>query len=85
MDVSTAVALRRSIRSFTGQPVDPALLREVLEKARAAPSGGNLQPWLATVLTGSSLDRLKQEMQSALAAPPGNDTPEYRNYPEGDA
>lgn len=82
MDVSTAVALRRSIRSFTGQPVDPALLREVLEKARAAPSGGNLQPWHATVLTGASLDRLNQAMQSALAAPPGSEGPEYRIYPE---
>lgn len=82
MDVSTAVALRRSIRSFTGQQVDPALLRDVLEKARAAPSGGNLQPWHAAVLTGASLARLTREMRAALAAPPGSELPEYRIYPE---
>ncbi len=82
MDVSTAVATRRSIRRFLDRPVPPPLLCEVLDKARAAPSGGNLQPWHAAVLTGNSLARLKQEMQAALLAPPGSESPEYRIYPE---
>lgn len=81
MDVSTAVASRRSIRWFADRPVDLALLREVLEKARNAPSGGNLQPWNATVLSGGRLARLKQEMRAALVAAP--EVPEYRIYPEG--
>lgn len=83
MDVSTAVLKRRSIRHFTDQPVDPEVLRAVLDKARSAPSGGNLQPWHATVLTGGSLAQLKQEMGVALVAPPGSEFPEYRIYPEG--
>lgn len=83
MNVSTAVAARRSIRCFLDRPVPPDLLREVLEKARAAPSGGNLQPWQAVVLTGGALARLKTEMQSALMQPPGSELPEYRIYPEG--
>ena len=82
MDVSTAVATRRSIRRFLDRPVPHGLLREVLDKARAAPSGGNLQPWHTTVLTGRALVRLKQEMQAALLAPPGSESPEYRIYPE---
>ena len=82
MDVTTAVFKRRSIRHFTNQTVDPALLRAVLDKARAAPSGGNLQPWHATVLTDESLSQLKQEMGAALMAPPGSEMPEYRIYPE---
>lgn len=82
MDVSTAVASRRSTRRFSDRPIEMALLRTVLEKAREAPSGGNLQPWHATVLTGSSLSRLKQELHGALSAPPGSEAPEYRIYPE---
>lgn len=81
MNVTEAVAVRRSIRRFLDREVEPALLRAVLDKARAAPSGGNLQPWQATVLTGDSLVRLRQAMQAALVAPPGSETPEYRIYP----
>lgn len=83
MNVSTAVAARRSIRRFLDRHVPPDLLREVLEKARHAPSGGNLQPWQAVVLSGLSLSRLKTEMLSALMQPPGSELPEYRIYPEG--
>lgn len=83
MNVSTAVAARRSIRRFLDRPVPPDLLREVLEKARSAPSGGNLQPWQAVVLTGGALTQLKTEMQSALMQPPSSELPEYRIYPEG--
>ncbi len=80
MDVSTAVARRRSIRRFLDRPVDLAVLRGALDTARAAPSGGNLQPWHATVLSGSSLTLLKQSVQTAFGSP---ETPEYRIYPEG--
>lgn len=83
MDVSTAIARRRSVRRYLARQVDPALLREVLDKARAAPSGGNLQPWQAVVLTGNALARLKAEMQAALATPAGSEEPEYQIYPAG--
>lgn len=81
MNVTEAVAVRRSIRRFLDREVETALLRAVLDKARAAPSGGNLQPWQATVLTGDSLVRLRQAMQAALVAQPGSEAPEYRIYP----
>lgn len=56
--VTEAVATRRSIRAFLDRPVDPAVLRQVLEKAQNAPSGGNTQPWNAVMLTGEPLARL---------------------------
>ncbi len=56
--VSAAIAERRSIRAFTDQTVDAALLREILEKAQRAPSGGNVQPWEASVVSGAALQRL---------------------------
>lgn len=83
MDVTTAVATRRSIRRFLDRPVPEDLLRQVLANAQAAPSGGDLQPWQATVLGGQALSRLKEAMQAALLAPPGSEAPEYRIYPEG--
>lgn len=82
MDVTTAVATRRSIRRFLDRPVPEELLRQVLAKAQTAPSGGNLQPWQATVLGGQALSRLKEAMQAALLAPQGSEAPEYRIYPE---
>lgn len=82
MDVSTAVAQRRSIRRFAERPVEASLLRDILDKARAAPSGGNLQPWHATVLSGATLARLKQEMTASLAGASPAEAPEYRIYPE---
>ena len=34
-----------AVRAFTSDPVDPALVHELLDEARFAPSGGNRQPW----------------------------------------
>lgn len=45
MEFYETVSARRSIRKFTGEPVDPAVITRMLEAARLAPSGTNLQPW----------------------------------------
>jgi nitroreductase len=59
MDVTEAVASRRSVRSFLDKPVDPAMLRRVLTRAQRAPSGSNVQPWHAVVMTGEPLAKLQ--------------------------
>jgi nitroreductase len=71
MQVSEAVASRRSIRSFLDTPVDLAMLRRVLGKAQMSPSGCNFQPWEATVLTGEPLRALQTRMIAAEAQKPG--------------
>ena len=43
--VHPLIAQRWSPRAFSARPVDPALLRSVLEAARWAPSAANQQPW----------------------------------------
>lgn len=73
MNVSEAVASRRSIRAYLGKPVDFAVIERVLERARMAPSGCNYQPWEATVLTGAPLAALQQVL---LASEP-DDPMEY--------
>jgi len=40
-----ALVGRRSVRTFTDQPVDAQALRRILEAGRWAPSGLNNQPW----------------------------------------
>lgn len=83
MDVSQAVAARRSVRGFADRPVDPALLRELALKAARAPSGGNLQPWHIDVVAGDRLAALKAVMRQRLAEAPTGETPEYDIYPPG--
>jgi nitroreductase len=43
MDVFEAIRKRRSIRSFTGEPVTDDELRQILEAGIDAPSAGNMQ------------------------------------------
>jgi nitroreductase len=66
-----------SVRAFRPEAPPAALVRELLEIAHQAPSGGNLQPWRVYVLSGEDLVRFKA---AAAAAP--METPEYDVYPE---
>lgn len=79
MNVSEAVASRRSIRAFLDKPVDKAALLRVLDKARRAPSGGNVQPWHGVVVAGDALKSLIDVVAAKMAA--GESTPEYDIYP----
>ncbi|MGA2952463.1 MAG: nitroreductase family protein [Caulobacteraceae bacterium] len=76
MDVSEAVRRRMSVRAFRPEAPPPALVREILELAHGAPSGGNLQPWRVYALAGEPLAQLKAE-----AAANGPEASEYDVYP----
>ncbi|MCR5873569.1 nitroreductase [Phenylobacterium sp. J426] len=77
MNVTEAVAARISVRAFRPDPVPGALVREILELAAKAPSGGNLQPWRVYALAGEPLEALKAEVR----ANPFGEPPEYDVYP----
>lgn len=79
MEVSEAVASRRSVRGFLPEPVDGAVIRRVLTRAARAPSGGNLQPWHVDVVAGEPLAELKAIMRARLAT--GSEVPAYAIYP----
>ncbi len=83
MTPTEAVATRRSIRAFTDQPVERAVLQRILEQAQRAPSGGNTQPWHGVLLTGNPLQRLFARIAQDL--PRGREAfaPEYHVYPPG--
>jgi len=80
--VSEAVERRRSIRSFLDREVSPRLLREALELAARAPSGGNLQPWRLYLLSGDSLRAFKEKIRERMVELPAGDPPEYHIYPQ---
>jgi nitroreductase len=78
MDVLDAVNRRMSVRAFKPDPVDGAVVRDLLEAAARAPSGGNLQPWRVQAVTGEPLKALMATMLQRVAAP---DPTEYDVYP----
>lgn len=51
MDVMEAIRTRRSIRTFTKQPVPDRVVQELLAAAMSAPSAGNQQPWHFILIT----------------------------------
>lgn len=83
LSVSEAVASRRSVRVFLDKPVSREVIERVLDKARRAPSGGNVQPWNAVVLTGEPLARLKAAVAEALSLGKAGRSMEYAIYPGG--
>ncbi len=56
MNVAEALKARISVRAFTSAPITETLIREILELARFAPSGGNLQPWNVVAVAGGERD-----------------------------
>jgi nitroreductase len=64
MEFLNLIAARRSIRSFTPQPVEEAKLRVILEAARRAPSAGNLQGY--EILLVRDLPRRQALVKAAL-------------------
>lgn len=55
MDVFEAIKGRRSVRKYKMEPVDKELVKKLLDAARWAPSGGNIQPWLFIVIDDSKM------------------------------
>src|SRR5262245_46734314 len=72
---------RRAVRGFTDRSVPKEVLTRVLSAAAWAPSGSNLQPWHAYVVTGAPLAELKKRAGERLAAGDPWDEPEYEMYP----
>jgi len=58
VEVCEAIRNRRSIRRFADQPIPKQDLDKLLEAARWAPCGGNLQRWRFVVVTSPSMKEL---------------------------
>ncbi len=67
--VDKIICARRSVRAFLDTPIDPVIIRQILEVASRAPSGTNTQPWQVYVLTGAVKERLSNEIVDAFLDP----------------
>lgn len=81
MNVSEAIAYRRSVRGFLDKPVDVTLVKDIVERAARAATGGNLQPWHIDIVYGDSMKKLKAIMAEKIAARETEAT-EYDIYPK---
>lgn len=81
LDVYEAVTSRRAVRGFTDRHVPSQVLERVLTAAAWSPSGSNIQPWHAYVLTGEPLAELKKRAGERVASGDPWDEPEYEMYP----
>lgn len=79
MDVITALTRRSSTRAFLDRPVSDEQVRALLDAARWAPSGVNIQPWQVAVVRGATKQRLAEALIAARAA--GAPRPDYQYYP----
>ena len=86
--VDEAITSRMSVRAFTSQPVDKALIEDILRVASRAPSGTNCQPWRVYVLQGESRQSLVDKVCTAHDAIRANPelaaqySEEYDYYPQ---
>ena len=81
MNVSEAVAARRSVRGYLDRPVERETLETIVRNAARAATGGNLQPWHIDIVAGVSLAGFKATMMAKLASGE-TETPSYAIYPE---
>ena len=81
MNVTQALKTRISIREFLDRPVSEPQVREILDAARFAPSGGNLQPWKVIAVAGSARQALTELAARALSEQPQGEPTDYPIYP----
>ena len=79
MSLLDVIRSRRAVRAFQPQAVSREMLENILEAARWAPSGVNMQPWRVMVVTGKTLYALSEALLAAQENPQG---PDYQYYPE---
>lgn len=84
MSLVEALSTRRSVRAFLPDPVDPSVLAAILTQSARAPSGSNIQPWKAHVLTGESKAALSRRIKEVLSDPTQDalHTEEFAYYPK---
>ncbi len=68
MEVEEAIRTRRTHKAYRPEPVDRALLEELLDLARWAPNHNLTNPWRFRVVGPAALERLKEAAGPESAA-----------------
>ena len=81
-NVEDAILSRRSVRAFKPDAPPPRdLIEKMLDLARYAPNGSNIQPWNVYVVAGKTRDQLCQAILAADQAEAPDFDEEYQYYP----
>jgi nitroreductase len=82
--VDEVIQSRYSCRAFLPRPVPRATIEEILAVASRAPSGTNIQPWKAWVLTGATKAVVTERLLAAFDDPEEAAThaDPYQYYPK---
>jgi nitroreductase len=84
MTVTEAIRARTSIRAFTPEPVPEDVVRTLLDIARYAPSGGNLQPWRTILVAGEARAAVIARVRERMSADPAaSEEGAHPIYPAG--
>src|SRR3954467_14435992 len=68
MDFETLVQTRKSVRGFTREPVARAVIEDIIEVAKRAPSSMNTQPCIIHVRPGEPLEQLRRRNMEEMVA-----------------
>jgi nitroreductase len=81
-DLERIMMSRFANRFYLNREVDPAIVKGILNSARYAATGANVQPWRVHVTAGNAKERLINAISAAHEASPGDHSSEYRYLPE---
>lgn len=79
--VSEAIDTRLTCRAFTSELPNKNIITSIIERAKRAPSGGNLQPWRMWVVSGQPLEEFKKDIAEKIKDNPMGEGTEYNIYP----
>ena len=80
--VSEAIDTRLTCRAFTNELPNRNIITSIIERAKRAPSGGNLQPWRMWVVSGQPLEEFKKDIAEKIKDNPMGEGTEYNIYPK---
>lgn len=80
--IDRVISKRFSNRFFCNRPVHTGDLRDILDVARNAPSGGNIQPWKVYALGGEVKAELSALMLAEHERNSGDFCSQYAYYPQ---
>ena len=80
MDVIEALKSRKSVRAYLDKKVPKGLIEQILESAKCAPSGVNMQPFDVAVVQGEMKKTIEKEMLNAFDTNQ-KESMDYQYYP----
>jgi len=76
MNILETIKQRKSVRAFLKKDVELEKIKTILDTAKHAPSGVNMQPWQVAVVKGNTKKTIETQMMEAFK----NNEPERMGY-----